>query len=223
MAPPERLSTAREDRSPGTIDTMTAPATPNFLGVPARFFLAAVVAVGLLVGAAATASAASSPAAQNVVGASTVTLAPVVGPSGDVSPATSRESYDSQAQTASATGVAADSGAGGISSVLKGQAGVDQVAADIEAAGGKVLGSEITVDAGGVTVRPDLFVETPCGVRCFVEVKTGPYAKLNPNQGIGYPAIQNSGFVPRGANAANAGLIPGATYGPMPVWTVYVP
>jgi len=88
---------------------MTAPATPHVLGAPARFFLAAVVAVGLLVGAAASASAASSPAAQNAVGALGLTLAPLVGVSGDVSPAMSRDSYDSQVITASATGVAANS------------------------------------------------------------------------------------------------------------------
>jgi RHS repeat-associated protein len=120
-------------------------------------------------------------------------------------------------------GVGGAANNGGAASVLRGQVGVDQVAADIEAAGGRVLGREITVDAGGVRVRPDLFVEAPCGVRCFVEVKTGPNARLNPNQRIGYPAIQNEGFVPRGANAANAGLVPGATHGPTPIWTVYVP
>lgn len=87
---------------------MTAPAAPRAVGAPARFFLAAAVAVGLLVGAAGAASAASSPAAQNAVGASTVALASFVGLSGDVSPATHLESYDSQAKTASATGVAAN-------------------------------------------------------------------------------------------------------------------
>ena len=43
---------------------------------------------------------------------------------------------------------------GGIGPVMKGQAGVNQVAADIEAAGGKVLGREITVEANGVQLRP---------------------------------------------------------------------
>lgn len=90
---------------------MTATAAPRALGVPARFFLAAVVAVGLMVGAAATASATTVPAAQNAVGASTVTLASVVGSSGDVSPATSRDAYDSRVVSASATGVAADTAA----------------------------------------------------------------------------------------------------------------
>jgi hypothetical protein len=88
---------------------MTAPATPSLLGAPARFLLAAVLALGLAFGIAATASAASSPAAENAVGASTAALASSVGLSGDVSPATHLESYDSQAISASATGVAADS------------------------------------------------------------------------------------------------------------------
>ncbi len=114
-------------------------------------------------------------------------------------------------------------GPGGIGPVLKGQAGVNQVVKEIEAGGGKILGREITVEANGVRTRPDLFVETACGVQCFVEVKTGPYARLTKNQTAAFPAIQSQGFIPRGANAAAAGLTPGAAYGPMPVYTVYLP
>jgi hypothetical protein len=87
---------------------MTRAAAPHALGVPARFFLAAAVAVGLLVGFTTTASATTVPAAQNAVGASTVAVATHVGPSANISPAMSRDSYDSQAITASATGVAAN-------------------------------------------------------------------------------------------------------------------
>ncbi|GAA1750459.1 hypothetical protein GCM10009747_04750 [Agromyces humatus] len=112
---------------------------------------------------------------------------------------------------------------GGAGPVLKGQAGVNQVAADIEAAGGKVLGREITVEANGVRTRPDLFVEDVCGNRCFVEVKSGPSARLTKNQSQAFPSIQSQGFKPRGGNAAAAGFTPGMTYGPMPVWTVHIP
>jgi hypothetical protein len=85
---------------------------------PRRSLVAAAVgfvvalALGVLISLlnAVPASAASAPTAENAVGASTVTLAPLVGLSGDVSPATHLESYDSQAKTVSATGVAADSG-----------------------------------------------------------------------------------------------------------------
>ena len=96
------------------------------------------------------------------------------------------------------------------------------MAADIEAAGGKVLGREITVEAGGVRTRPDLFVEQPCGTRCFVEVKNGPTAGLTPNQSTAFPVIQSTGGVPVGANAAAAGLTPGVPIGPTPVWVVYL-
>lgn len=124
-----------------------------------------------------------------------------------------RISYSSMA-TKSAPGVA---GRGGIGPVLKGQAGVDRVIAEIEASGGKVLGQEITVDAGGVRTRPDLFVEDAAGNRFFVEVKNGPSAGLTPNQKAAFPTIESSGGVPAGKNAAAAGLKPGTPIGPTPV------
>ena len=125
-------------------------------------------------------------------------------------------------QVMSGSCVATNTARGGAGPVLKGQAGVDAVAADIEAAGGKVLGREITVEAGGVRTRPDLFVEQPCGTRCFVEVKNGPTAGLTPNQSTAFPVIQSTGGVPVGANAAAAGLTPGVPIGPTPVWVVYL-
>ncbi len=112
---------------------------------------------------------------------------------------------------------------GGAGPVRQGQAGVNRTVAEIEDAGGTVLGREVTVEAGGVRTRPDLFVETPCGVRCFVEVKTGPTAGLTPNQTTAFPEIISSGGVPRGANAAAAGLPPGQPIGPTPVWVVHQP
>ncbi len=87
---------------------VTAPTAPRAVGAPARFLLAAVLALGVAFGFATTASAASSPAAQNAVGASSLAAAPLVGLSEDVSPATHLETYDSQAQIVSATGVATD-------------------------------------------------------------------------------------------------------------------
>jgi hypothetical protein len=117
--------------------------------------------------------------------------------------------------------VATNTARGGVGPVRRGQAGVDAVAADIEAAGGRVLGREITVEAGGVRTRPDLYVELPCGTRCFVEVKNGPSAGLTPNQRVAFPVIQSAGGVPVGANAAAAGLTPGVPIGPAPVWVVY--
>ena len=94
--------------------------------------------------------------------------------------------------------------------------------------GEKVLGADgDAIAVSGLKIgtepRPDLFVEDACGNRCFVEVKTGPSAGLTKNQSKAFPWIQSQGFIPRGGNAAAAGLTPGQFYGPMPVWTVYLP
>jgi len=152
---------------------MTATATPSRLGVPARFFLAAVVAVGLLIGGAVTASAASSPAAENVVGASTVTLAPVVGPTGDVSPGNSRETYDSQAVSASATGVAADSAMPGIKP---------------GSAGGPTAG-----DAFPQSVRADALAENPSTcVYCRMETDAPQVDHSIPRVANGNATIDNA-------------------------------
>jgi len=112
-------------------------------------------------------------------------------------------------------------GRGGAGPVRQGEAGVQRTVDDLEAAGGRVLGREVTVEAGGVRTRPDLFVELPCGTMCFIEVKTGPRARLTPNQSTGFPVIRAGGAVPRGANAAGAGLVPGVPMGPTRVWTVH--
>lgn len=113
--------------------------------------------------------------------------------------------------------------AGGAGPVLQGQAGVRAAIADIEGAGGQILGSDITIEAGGVRTRPDLFVELPNGQQAFIEVKTGSSAGFTPNQSIAYPDIWANGGIPQGANAAAAGLTPGVPIGPTPVWTVYYP
>jgi hypothetical protein len=55
----------------------------------------------------------------------------------------------------------------------------------------------------------------------FIEVKTGFFADWTRNQSIAFPVIRASGAIPRGANAFEAGLVPGVRIGPTPVWTVY--
>jgi hypothetical protein len=110
---------------------------------------------------------------------------------------------------------------GGPGPVLQGAAGVERAILDLEASGGRVLGREITLEAGGVRTRPDLFVELPSGQQAFLEIKTGAFASLTPNQMAAFPQIWAEGAIPRGANAAAAGLIPGVPIGPTPVWTVY--
>ena len=122
-----------------------------------------------------------------------------------------------------AEGGEAAEGLGGAGPVLQGQAGVEAAIADIEAAGGRILGREITIEAGGVTTRPDLFAELPSGQQVFIEVKTGASAGYTPNQIAAFPEIWATGGIPRGANAAAAGLTPGVPLGPTPVWTVHYP
>jgi RHS repeat-associated protein len=112
---------------------------------------------------------------------------------------------------------------GGIWPVNQGKAGVNYVAKYLEDQGGKVLRREVTLEAGGVRTRPDLFVELPNGRQVFIEVKTGLEAGWTPNQSTAFPLIWQGGAIPRGWNAWRAGLSPGVPLGPTPVWTVHVP
>jgi hypothetical protein len=120
---------------------------------------------------------------------------------------------------AGATGAAG----GGLGPVLKGQAGVNRAIAQIEAEGGTVVGREITVDAGGVRARADLYVRNADNTYEFVEVKNGPNARLSPNQRTGYDAIRKGGGIPRGGNAADARLPVGRPMPATPVREIWYP
>jgi len=78
---------------------------------------------------------------------------------------------------------------------LQGRWGVARAVAQIEAQGGRVVGREITVEAGGVRARPDLLVQRANGDLEFVEVKTGS-SRLTANQQAVYPRMQLGGAVP---------------------------
>lgn len=125
-------------------------------------------------------------------------------------------------ESASGYSQAAETGAGGIGPVLQGQRGVATAIGQIEGEGGQVLGSEITIDAGGVRARPDLLIQNADGSLSFVEVKTGG-GVLTGNQQVVYPLIEQGGAVPAGANAAAAGLTPGVPLPPMPVRIIKLP
>jgi RHS repeat-associated protein len=112
---------------------------------------------------------------------------------------------------------------GGIAPVAQGAAGVERTIGEIEAAGGRILGREVTVSAGGRRTRPDLFAELPNGSRAFVEVKTGRSARLSANQLAAFPKLISEGGIPYGTNAAAAGLEPGTPFGPLPVYVVRQP
>lgn len=116
---------------------------------------------------------------------------------------------------------AASRAVGGAGPVLKGQAGVNATVAEIEAAGGRVLGREITIEANGVRTRPDLYVEFPNGQRGFVEVKTGPHARPTANQRAAFPAVNQTGYTGVGGNATQVGIA--GPQGPAPVYIVHRP
>lgn len=80
-----------------------------------------------------------------------------------------------------------------------------------------MLGREITMETSAGRTRPDLLVRDAEGNLKFIESKCGPSACLTPNQKAGYPLIESQGGIPRGGNAANAGLTPGEPIGPTPV------
>lgn len=111
---------------------------------------------------------------------------------------------------------------GGAAPVQKGQDGVEDVVRDLVASGGKVLGREVTMKIGKVRTRPDVYVELPCGTKCFIEVKNGPRARHTSNQSTGCPILRARGGTPVGKNAREAGLTPGQPIDAIPVWTVWL-
>lgn len=103
---------------------------------------------------------------------------------------------------------------GGIGPVLKGQAGVERAIVRAQARGETVLGREITIETSVGRTRPDLLTRTPEGNLRFIECKNGPCAALTTRQREAFPLIQSQGGIPRGGNAAAAGLEPGVPIGP---------
>jgi RHS repeat-associated protein len=118
---------------------------------------------------------------------------------------------------------APEDSSGRIRPEAQGLAGVQQTATEIEAAGGHVIGQEVGIKAGGYRMRVDLYVELPNGQRAFIEVKTGPSARLEWGQNVALQAIRSQGGVPYGPNAARAGLTPGQAIGPTQAWVVRQP
>jgi len=95
---------------------------------------------------------------------------------------------------------------GGLGPVLKGVAGVQQAAAEIEAEGGQVLGREITIENSAGRARVDLAYRDSAGNLQLGEAKNGPTAGLNPNQQRVYDAMKTEGAKLVGGNAERAGL-----------------
>ena len=108
-------------------------------------------------------------------------------------------------------------GKGGIEPVLKGQSGVERAIEAVRTRGEKILGREITIDTTAGRTRIDLLVETPNGKLRFIEVKTGPSARLTPNQRATFSEIRSEGGIPRGKRSADADLTPGRPIGPTEV------
>jgi hypothetical protein len=107
---------------------------------------------------------------------------------------------------------------GGIEAVVKGQSGVARAIADIQSAGGRILGEEVTIETSAARTRPDLFVEAANGNRFFLEVKNGPFASLTRNQRAAYPLIRTEGGVSRAIG--NRFLPYGDVVPPTPVYII---
>jgi hypothetical protein len=109
---------------------------------------------------------------------------------------------------------------GGAAPVRAGQAGVARVVAELKQAGFRVRGEEITIQTAAGRTRLDLFVEAPLqgGVvprtslrasplqQFFVEVKTGPTARVTLRQREAFDMIRRQGGIPRGQRAELGGL-----------------
>jgi RHS repeat-associated protein len=97
---------------------------------------------------------------------------------------------------------------GGLAPVLKGAAGVQKAIAEIEAEGGEILGTEITIENSAGRARVDIAYKNASGnVELGLgEAKNGPTAGLNPNQRAVYEAAKTEGARLVGGNAAKAGL-----------------
>ncbi|WP_148095089.1 RHS repeat-associated core domain-containing protein, partial [Burkholderia stagnalis] len=115
------------------------------------------------------------------------------------------------------------SGRGGLGPVLKGESGVARSIEAAQARGETVVGREITMQTTGGRTRPDILVRDAQGNLKFIESKCGPSACVNSNQAGRFQELQESGGVPRGRNAAAAGLTPGKPIGPTPVQVDYWP
>ncbi|WP_181075079.1 nuclease-related domain-containing protein, partial [Rathayibacter iranicus] len=104
----------------------------------------------------------------------------------------------------------------GAALVNKGKRGVQASIEALEARGDTLVGTEITIDVGGVRTRMDILARTPSGELYFIEAKNGLFAKLTKNQEIAFDLIRDGkGAIPRGRKAKIAGLEPGEELGPM--------
>jgi RHS repeat-associated protein len=99
----------------------------------------------------------------------------------------------------------------------KGYEGARRAIAEIEEAGGKIRGRNITLQTVDGTTQMDLLVENANGELEFVEVKNGEFARLSGPQINGIPQIEAGGAIPVGQNAAAAGLQVGVPLPPTPV------
>jgi hypothetical protein len=106
---------------------------------------------------------------------------------------------------------------GGRAPVERGQAGVSRAIQEAEAAGERVLATEVTIDTPLARTRLDILVEKPSGALKAIECKVGPCARLSDKQKKAFPEIERSGGTPRGRKAREAGLIPGKPVGPFEV------
>ncbi len=106
---------------------------------------------------------------------------------------------------------------GGLGPVSKGVLGVDRAVEQLKLEGATQITREVTFETGVLRTRPDLTYVTADGIFMIGEAKNGPFARLSTNQNNAFNLIRTQGGIPRGENAAAAGLTPGVPIGPTPV------
>jgi len=109
--------------------------------------------------------------------------------------------------TSGVAGLAAAAKFSKIGSAVKGVQGEAMAEAKILARGHEIAGRQVTIETQAARTRVDLVARNPATQeRYFVEAKNGPSASLSKNQAEAFPLIEGGGAIPRGANAAKAGL-----------------
>jgi hypothetical protein len=122
--------------------------------------------------------------------------------------------------TSGVAGLAAAAKFRNISAAAKGVQGEAMAESRILARGHEVTGSQVTIETQAARTRVDLAARNPAtGEKYLVEAKNGPGASLSKKQAEAFPLIEGGGSIPRGGNAARAGLDVGK---PLPPTSVEV-
>lgn len=89
------------------------------------------------------------------------------------------------------------------SAYQKGEMGKLRRMNEIVQDGGKILGTEVTIEVNGIRIRPDIVYRNKEGLLVFSEVKNGSYTRFTTNQGKAIPIMRDEHpfIIPKGRNA----------------------